>query len=256
MIDIHTHIIPFIDDGSISEEVSIEMLKIAYLSGTRKIVLTPHYYRGKYTVPIDVVKKHLKKMKKIAEDHRIDIEIFAGQEIYFTPSLLEDLDNKEIGTINDTRYILIEFNLESFDYEIFDVLHELKIRGLVPIIAHPERYKEFQKKPSKVNEFIEAGCLFQLNANSTSGLLGSESKKLAEIFLKNRIYSFIGSDAHGIGKRNTNIDIYKKDIEKIELEFFSRIEKNSENMLMDQYINFQIKKIKNVKKSMFSFLKK
>ena len=157
MIDIHTHIIPFIDDGSISEEVSIEMLKIAYLSGTRKIVLTPHYYRGKYTVPIDVVKKHLKKMKKIAEDHRIDIEIFAGQEIYFTPSLLEDLDNKEIGTINDTRYILIEFNLESFDYEIFDVLHELKIRGLVPIIAHPERYKEFQKKPSKVDEFIEIG---------------------------------------------------------------------------------------------------
>lgn len=252
MIDIHSHIIPNIDDGSTSEEISIEMLKTSYKSGTKVIVLTPHYYRGKYMEPLTVVKKKAEEVKELARNNNIDIDILVGQEIYFTPSLLEDLDNGEIGTINDTRYMLIEFNLTKFEYEIFDIIHELKIRGIIPVIAHPERYRDFQKEPSKINEFIDAGCLFQLNANSISGILGSEAKKLSEIFIKNKIYSFLGSDAHGLGKRNTDIYVYKSDIEKVDKNFFDRVLNNSNKLIKNEVVNFEGEKIKVKKKRFFN----
>lgn len=253
MIDLHSHIIPGIDDGSTSEEISIEMLKTASESGTSTIVLTPHYYRGKYIVPLNTVKEKAEEVRTLAKSNNINIEILVGQEVYFTPSLLEDLDNNEIGTINDSRYMLIEFNLMRFEFEheIFDVLHELKVRGITPIIAHPERYRTFQKDPIKINEFIEAGCLFQLNANSVDGLLGSEAKKLSEVFIKNKIYSFIGSDAHGIGKRNTDIRPYKGKIEKLDKDFFKSILVNSKNLVENRVIMFNGQKIKKQKRFLF-----
>lgn len=252
MIDIHSHIIPNIDDGSTSEEISIEMLKQAYESGTRVLVLTPHYYRGKFIEPLERVKQKAEEVRSLAKRNDIDIELLVGQEVYFTPSLLEDLDNKEIGTINDSRYMLIEFNLMKFEYEYFDILHELRVRGITPIIAHPERYRDFQKEPSKINEFIDAGCLFQLNANSTSGILGSEAKKLSELFIKNRIYSFIGSDAHGLGKRNTDVSIYQNDIEKVDRNFFEEILKNSIRLTKNESVSFEGEKIKLKKKRFFN----
>lgn len=247
MIDLHTHIIPKIDDGSKSEEMTLEMLRIAEQSGSKKIVLTPHYFKGKYMVPLDEVKKQLVYVKKLVEDNNINIEIFCGQEVYFTPSILEDFKTGLIGTINDSKYMLIEFNLSRFDYEvseILDVLYELQVRGVVPIIAHPERYKEFQKAPEKINDFIELGCLFQMNAGSITGMLGSDSKKLAKILLKNGVYSFIGSDAHNTGRRNTDILSYKKEIEMVEKNFFNKTIENSEKLLINEEVYFTGNKIK------------
>ncbi|MGL4656713.1 MAG: tyrosine-protein phosphatase [Sarcina sp.] len=252
MIDIHSHIIPNIDDGSTSEEISIEMLRTAYESGTKVIVLTPHYYRGKFMVPLKKVREKSEEIKKVAKNNNIDLEILVGQEIYFTPALLEDLDNGEIGTINESRYMLIELNLMKFEYEYFEILHELKVRGIVPIIAHPERYREFQKEPIRINKFIEAGCLFQLNANSIAGTLGSEAKKLSEFYIKNKIYSFIGSDAHGLGKRNTDISIYQEEISKVDRIFFEKILENSVKLIQNEVVSFQGEKIEKKKKRFFN----
>ncbi|MGL4739218.1 MAG: tyrosine-protein phosphatase [Sarcina sp.] len=251
MIDLHTHIIPEIDDGSKTEEMTLEMLKIAEKSGTKKIVLTPHYFKGKYMVPLNEVKQKLIYLKDLSKDNGINIELFCGQEVYFTPSILEDFKNGVIGTINNSKYMLIEFNLSSFDYElneILDILYELKIRGVVPIIAHPERYKDFQKNPEKINDFIEIGCLFQMNAGSITGSLGSDSKKLAKILLKNRIYSFIGSDAHNTGRRGTNVLEHKKEIETIEPNFFDKTIKNSDKLLLNEDVYFTGN---NIKKKIF-----
>ncbi|MGL5820927.1 MAG: tyrosine-protein phosphatase [Sarcina sp.] len=247
MIDLHTHIIPEIDDGSKSEEMTLEMLKLAEKSGTKQIVLTPHYFKGKYMVPMEEVKLKLEYMKNLINQNNIDIELFCGQEVYFTLSILEDFKNGLIGTINDSKYMLIEFNLSRFDFEIndiLDILYELKIKGIIPIIAHPERYRDFQKAPEKINDFIEMGCLFQLNAGSITGILGSDSKKLAKILLKNGIYSFIGSDAHNTGKRNTDILSYKQEIESIEKNFFNKTIENSQQLLVGEEIYFTGNKIK------------
>ena len=255
MVDIHSHIIPKIDDGATEEGVSVLMLKKAEETGTTKIILTPHYYRGTFTKTIDEVKEEAEKLRVVAKENDINIELYTGQEVYYTSSLLEYLEDGEIGTLNDSRYMLIEFNPMKINKNALDTIYELKLKGIKVIIAHPERYIEFQKSPSYINEFIEEGCLFQLNANSISGILGKESKKLAEVLLKNNIYSFIGSDAHSDGRRNTDVMQYKKNIESINKNFLSLAQENGEKLLNDEVIKFEGRKIAQEKKGLFSFLK-
>ncbi|WP_066875176.1 tyrosine-protein phosphatase [Clostridium mediterraneense] len=256
MIDIHSHIISKIDDGSKTDVMSISMLKRAADSGTKKIIATPHYFTGRFEKPLVEVKKRVEELRQLAKENNIDLEIYAGQEVYFTRSLLEDLDNGNIGTLNDSRYMLIEFNMAEMDKEIFNILYELKIKGIKPIIAHPERYRVFNEDPSKINEFIDEGYLFQMNANSIEGRMGKEAKKTAEIFLKNNIYSFIGSDAHSDRSRNTDITQYKDLIEKINPSFLEDSISNGEKLLNNKEIIFNGYKVKEKKKGLFSFFRR
>lgn len=256
MIDIHSHIIPLIDDGAKSQEMALDMLSLAARTGTTKIILTPHYFRGKFMTPISEVKEKLIYMKKLINDNGINLELYAGQEIYFTPSLLEDLKNGQIGTLNDTRYMLIEFSMTEIAQEALDILYELKVKGIVPVIAHPERYIQLQKEPSKINEFIEEGYLFQLNAGSVGGLLGKEAKKTAEIFLENNIYSFIGSDAHSNSRRDTDLEKYKENIERIQNGFMKVASDNAQLLLDDEEVRFKGRKIEKKKKGFFSLFSK
>ncbi|MGL5820112.1 MAG: tyrosine-protein phosphatase [Sarcina sp.] len=244
MIDIHSHIIPNIDDGAKSIEIAISMLKKAQVSGTQKIVLTPHYYKGKFMTPIEKIKELTLEVQKLCDEHDIYIKVYFGQEVFFTKYILEDLKEGIIGTINDSRYMLIEFDPEDLDREeAIEELYELKIRGITPIIAHPERYKIFQDKPNKINLFIEEGYLFQLNAGSINGIFGKEAKKVAEKYLKNNIYSFIGSDGHSNRTRTTDISKHIQRIESLNSTFLKEARKNGEKLLSDEEVLFKGKKL-------------
>lgn len=255
MIDIHSHIIPKIDDGSKSIEMTLQMLKNAKNRGTNEIVATPHYLLEYGVATIKEVKKYVGEINELLKDEGIDVKVYYGQEVYFSERIIEDYLNNNIGTINDSRYMLIEFNMRKFDNNIFDILYELQVRDIVPIIAHPERYRDFIEKPSRINDFIKEGYLFQLNSGSVEGKLGEGARKTAEIFLANNIYNFIGSDAHNVTSRTTGIDealsiIRKKN--KFSEEVFS---KSSKNLIRNGDIEFLGQYIKE-KKSIFSFLKK
>ena len=119
MIDIHSHIIPGIDDGSKNMEMTLEMLRNAEKEGTKEIVATPHYMMEYGEATIEEVKNHVKTINKILEDVKIDIKIYSGQEVYFTEKIIEDYMQRNIGTINDSRYMLIEFPMHKFDENIF-----------------------------------------------------------------------------------------------------------------------------------------
>ena len=133
-----------------------------------------------------------------------------------------------------------------------DLLYELKIRGIVPIIVHPERYAEFIKRPTVVNNFIDEGALFQLDACSIDGVFGKEVKETAKIFLKNNIYSFIGSDAHNTRTRTSDITKYKDKIDKVSKKFINESIKNGEKLIKNQEIKFKGKKIKEKNDFFFS----
>lgn len=256
MVDIHSHIIYDIDDGSKDRQMTIQMLKTAVDTGTKKIIATPHYYRGRFMESIDIVKRRVNELKAIARENEIEIDIYSGQEVYFTGSLLDDLSEGVIGTLNDSRYMLIEFNMAELDEEIFDVLYELKIKGIVPIIAHPERYKVFIDDITRINEFIDEGCLFQLNVSSINGLLGKDAKKVAEILLENNIYSFMASDAHSDGRRDTDMKKYKDLIEKINPDFIEKSSINGEKLINNEEIIFCGNRIQKKKKGLLSFFKR
>lgn len=253
MIDIHSHIIPEIDDGSRSMEMTIEMLRLAERCGTKEIIATPHYLMNYGEATIDEVKKYVDEINKISQEEGINIKIYSGQEVFFTEKIIEDYINGNIGTLNDSRYMLIEFDMKSFDKNIFEFIYELQIRNIVPIIAHPERYRYFIKEPEKINKLINEGYLFQLNSGSIEGKFGSEVKKTAELFLKNDIYNFIGSDAHNTSS-NRNIDISSalNIINKKNKEIFKE---SSLKLLNNETVEFQGSFIKK-KKSIFSFFNK
>lgn len=206
MIDIHSHIINEIDDGSRSIEMTIDMLKKAEQSGTTDIIATPHFMRGRFEVEYRDVVKKVEELKDIAKENNININIYAGQEVYFSKNILNYYNDKMIGTINNTKYMLIEFPMLEFNIdEAINIIYELQIRGITPVIAHPERYRQFIKDPSLINALIKEGMLFQLNAGSIAGGFGKDVKKTATKYLEDNIYSFIGSDGHRDIGRNTDM---------------------------------------------------
>lgn len=253
IVDIHSHIIPAIDDGSKNMEMTLEMLKNAEKEGTKEIVATPHYLLEYGEATITEVKNYVKEINGILENEKIDIKVYSGQEVYFTEKIIEDYMEGNIGTLNDSRYMLIEFPMDKFDKNIFDILYELQVRDIVPIIAHPERYKFFIEKPSLINDFINQEYLFQLNAGSITGKFGENVKKTASLFLKNNIYNFIGSDAHNIKNRRTGL---KDAMELLYNDINSDIfQDSSKKVLKNEKIEFLGGKIME-RKSIFSFFKK
>ncbi|MGG5460279.1 tyrosine-protein phosphatase [Clostridium sp. B9] len=257
MIDIHSHIIPNIDDGSKNIDITLAMLKRANESGTKKIMATPHFFKGYWAEKYEVVKAKVEEINELAKKHNLDIEVFAGQEVFFNKYLLDDYLNGDIGTLNGTRYMLIEFPMDKINFSrAIDVLYELKIRKIVPVIAHPERYIDFINNPEKVNEFIDEGYLFQLNSGSITGLFGKDVQKTAEIFLENNLYSFLGSDAHGEGNRNTDLSEACSKINQLSRGMSKEFEYNGLALLNNEEVNFRGAHVKKKKKGLFSFLKR
>ncbi|MGG7078805.1 tyrosine-protein phosphatase [Clostridium sardiniense] len=250
MIDIHSHILPGIDDGPKKLEMSLDMIRRSYEEGTRDIVATPHFRRGCFDTPYSEVKKIVSYFNELVKGEELDINIHYGQEVYYSDRIIEDLEEDLIGTINGGQYMLVEFPMRKIPSEAVDYMYELRLRGITPIIAHPERYSEVIKNAEVLNPFIEEGCLFQLNAGSIRGFFGKDVKKTAEVLIKNSVYSFIGSDAHNNSSRNTGIkEEYKevlkknKDLEDIFLE-------SSKRILNNEDIKFEGKMIKK-KKGLF-----
>lgn len=254
IIDIHSHIIPGIDDGSKNMEMTVEMLKNAERDGTKEIIATPHYLVEYGESIISEVKAFVEEINFIISNEGLNIKVYSGQEVYYTENMIQNYIDGKIGTLNDSKYMLIEFPIRKFDDNIFDIIYELQIRNITPIIAHPERYKPIIEKPIYINKFINEGYLFQMNTGSIEGKFGADVKKTAEILLDNGIYNFIGSDAHNIKNRNTGlsnaISLANKNsnIEKI-------FKDSSKKILKNEHIDFLGERIKE-RKSIFSFLKR
>ena len=246
MIDMHSHIIYGVDDGSKNKEMTLEMLKLSIGCGVKKIVATHQYMKGRLVVEYGEIKDKVNELRQIIKNEALDIEIYCGQEVYYRENILEYYEEGAIGTINDSRYMLIELPMREFDVNnVIDNLYELTLKGIVPIIAHPERYMPFIKKPSLINDFIKEGYLFQLNTGSIVGDFGKEVKKLALNYLGNGVYYICGSDAHSDGRRNTHMS---EDCLEILSNYKGEFIKNGQLILEDKEVKRKINLIKERKK--------
>ena len=194
-IDIHSHILFGIDDGSKNIEESIELLKQHAMMGITDVVLTPHYIENsRYHANNEKKQKILEKLKQEAEN--LNINLYLGNEVFVNNNLEELLKNNEIATINNTKYLLIELPMTNKIKNITEILYELKIRGITPIIAHPERYEYVQKNIKYLDDLIDEGALFQSNLGSILGIYGSKPKKCIKKLLKNDYIEFLATDIH------------------------------------------------------------
>ena len=194
-IDIHSHILYGIDDGSKSLEESKKILEQHKEMGFKDIIATPHFIKNsKYITNNKEKQKLLESLKQEAK--KLNLNLYIGNEVFITNELEELLENKEISTLNNSKYLLIELPMTNKIKNIKEIIYELKIQNITPIIAHPERYECIQKKPEKVKEWIEEGALLQANYGSIIGIYGKKSKKTLKKLLKQNQISFIATDIH------------------------------------------------------------
>ncbi|MGL5416274.1 MAG: tyrosine-protein phosphatase [Clostridium sp.] len=251
MLDLHSHILPGIDDGAKTLDESIKMIEMAEKDGTKAIVATPHYCRGYGEEKYEGVKKRVEALREEIKKRNLNIKIHYGQEVYYSENLLDDFENGAIGTINGSDYLLLELNMKESQERVLDDIYELKLQGITTIIAHPERYSYFQNHLRMVNRFIDEGCLFQLNIGSILGKHGEKAKIAAEELLKNNVYSFIGSDAHNMEKRTTKIKDGIEKIRRLNNIFIENVSENSKKLLKNEKIEFLGERFQQKKKKRF-----
>ncbi len=220
MIDIHSHILPGVDDGSQSFEESVEMLRASVDDGVKAIVATPHMFSQLSKIKaIENFRRLFSDFKLKVDALNLGIEIIQGSENYFTTELKEKLNEfPDILTINHGDYFLLEFPMNFIfpgtkDF-IFDILNE----GYIPVICHPERNTDIQANPSVLYEFLVAGALCQLDAGSIRGDFGSNSRDAANTLLKYNLVHAIASDCHDVRQRPPGLSGMKKVLQWIEDE--------------------------------------
>ena len=201
LFDIHCHILPGVDDGSRNSEMSMDMLRIAYEEGTRKIVLTPHYMIGRnHYQPSDLDLKFEELKKEAAKDYP-DLELFLGNEILWEEGVVDLLKSGEIHTMNRTKYVLVEFNVQTPFRQIRNAVDSLSQARYWPIIAHVERYECLVKRMDRLDELVRMKAFLQMNISSVEGGFLNESKRWCRKMLKEGYITFLGTDAHNVDSR-------------------------------------------------------
>lgn len=197
IIDIHTHILPGIDDGSHDINESIEIINYLYSVGITDIVLTSHYVMDtSYNYNQLVRTKLLNTLKeKLNNDN---INLYLGNEVYLNNKVIDLLENHEITTINNTKYMLVELPLMGYLNDFQNILCDLNSYGVIPIIAHPERYSFIQKNKKRIRELLEFNCLLQCNIDSLTGNYGRKAKKVMKWLLKKDLVQFVATDTHRV----------------------------------------------------------
>ena len=195
MIDMHSHAIYDIDDGSKNVEQTIRMLKQAQETGFDAICFTPHYMDDDgYKPTKTVINLKLERIKELAKVENINLNFYLGEEVFIFPKLLDKI--KDFYTLNDSKYLMIELPLlEDVNY-LDDIIDGLLDKGIVPVLAHPERYFVVSSDFKYIESLCEKGVLLQVNLNSLVGHYGKEAQRLAVKLLKRNMVAFVASDAH------------------------------------------------------------
>lgn len=208
MIDIHTHILPGVDDGSPRTAESLEMLRLAAASGVETVIATPHSnlpgvyanYNGEW------LQASFDRLIRRAEEEEIPVRILRGMEVYATEDLPQLLEAGRVLTLNDSRYVLMEFDFHEQANWCTRMLEGVLEAGYTPIVAHPERYYAVWQEPWCVYPWLEMGAHVQLTRGSILGKFGREAKRAADYLLQHNLVACIASDAHGSRNRIPEMD--------------------------------------------------
>lgn len=201
MIDIHSHILPSVDDGAKTIEDSINMARVANRIGITRIIATPHYGNGRFQVSLDEINSRIGEVKERLLEERIPIELSAGHEVRINRYLIEDVQNGNVLTLANSNYLLVELPSNEIPKYTNEIFHELILMGIIPIIAHPERNIEISNHPDKLHDLVELGALTQLTSHSIIGLFGKKIASSCVDLCNRNLVHFIANDAHDIETR-------------------------------------------------------
>lgn len=218
-IDIHCHILPGVDDGAESMDMTVKMLRTAWSEGIHTMIATPHYREGH--VQISPVQLHTLYRQVLLEAQKIDsgFRIFLGNELYNCYHLDEYLEGGKVLTMAGTAYILVEFSPSKSYSEMRAAFRKLQMAGYRPILAHAERYSCLQQDDSRAEELVGSGVYIQLNAGSVTGKNGYRAQSFSRGLLKYGLAHFLATDAHNMRDRGPEM---KKCMDFVEKKYGSR----------------------------------
>lgn len=200
IVDIHSHILPNMDDGSHSIRQSMEMLRIAGKEGIGVMIATPHNMPGKGCPSLERIRDSIENLQALAEGENIPIQILPGMEYYYREEVLEMLEEEAV-TLGSSNCVLIEFEPMVEKSYVGNAMRNVMGMGYIPIIAHVERYAKVMKDIDFLIDLKRMGMLVQINAASVIGNNGRQAKKDTKMLLTEQIADFVATDAHSDGHR-------------------------------------------------------
>lgn len=205
MIDLHTHILPHLDDGSPDYESSLEMARLSLRSGVIGVAATPHCGIPGQTLDhrAESIIAQTELFQKKLLDNGLRLAICPGMEIFGTPETPSLLRSGQLLTLNRSRYPLLEFPFHNYGREATQILEGVLALGLRPLVAHPERYLYLQNSPHLINLWADMGCLFQINRGSLLGRFGPGAEALAFAMVERGFACAVASDGHTPHTRTT-----------------------------------------------------
>lgn len=201
MIDLHTHILPGLDDGARDMDTALAMLRLAQGGGTTALFATPHAVEGEWLPEWADIVARCAELRQAAQAAGLSISIYPGAEVAMTWEILDRVPEPGPYCLNGGRYMLVELPATHIPEYADDFFFTLQARGITPIVAHPERHPDIGRRPEILQEWLRRGLLAQLNAPSLTGRMGGRVQKVAARLVAGGLVHFLGSDAHGVHAR-------------------------------------------------------
>jgi len=202
MIDLHCHLLPGVDDGSKSMDISLKLATDAVKDGIDYALLTPHHMNGVYLNHKQSVIQQTQEFQVELDRHKIPLKVFPGQEVRINGDLLTALDQDDILFANEGgQYLMLEFPDDDIPNYTSNMIYELMQRGIIPVIVHPERNTKIMKQPDILYDLLNKGCLSQITAGSYVGIFGHKVQKFSKQLIQSGQVYIFASDAHNLPNR-------------------------------------------------------
>lgn len=213
LVDLHAHLLPGVDDGSPDIRTSLELARKSVSDGVTHMLLTPHHMDGKYVNHKQDVIRKTQLFQDALDKAGIPLRVFPGQEVHLTDKLLDAIDNDDIlFADSNNRYLMLELpHTHVPEYFLNNILPELQLRGITPVIVHPERNQGIQRDHQLLYDLVKAGCLTQLTASSYLGVFGERVENLTQKIIDANLGTTFSSDAHALKGRGSQMsNAYEK----------------------------------------------
>ncbi|MDQ0154201.1 tyrosine-protein phosphatase [Robertmurraya andreesenii] len=242
MIDIHSHILSGIDDGAKELDDSLDLARMAVQEGIHTIIATPHHKNGRYENAKPVILQRVKELNQVLEQENIPLTVLPGQEPRIYGDIIPDYENGEILTLNDgDQYLFIELPSNHVPRYTEQLLFDIQMKGLTPIIVHPERNQELMEQPDTLYQLVKKGALTQITAASVAGFFGKNIKKFSLQLIDANLTHFVSSDAHNISSRSFKmveaLDVIEK---KYGVDMIYLFKENADLLVQGKNVNKEI----------------
>jgi protein-tyrosine phosphatase len=237
LIDLHSHILPGIDDGAKSLDDAIAMAQAAVADGITMLAATPHHNNGRYTNPAQSTRDAIIALNAELVERHIPLTVVTGQEVRVNDRFWSEFQEGQVLTLHHSKYLLVELPTTHVPKDFSETVHELLIAGIVPMIAHPERNTELANNPDKLADLVNLGALAQMTTHSLCGRFGRKLRKQSLEMCRRNLIHIVASDAHDIKHRPFSMrEAYAVIENELGAEYSSYYEHNASAVIYNQDI--------------------